>query len=144
MAKWILFCTWIVLWLLLSAAAPWVLSDANEFLRNFVNHEFLGFMGVVVTITLASASNLYIEMRKLEDRVDAGVFANSKRDVRQAAYALLLAFVVAVILVVVKPLLGSGAHIQSVVNGAALTVILFSIITLSEITVASFSLDPRS
>lgn len=144
MPKWILFSAWIVLWLALSASAPHILGDDNEFLRNFVNHEFLGFMGVVVTITLASASNLYIEIKKLEDHAQAPVFAASKRDVRHAAYALLIAIVVSVVLVVLKPLVNTGSHAQSMVNGAALTVLLFAIITLSELTIASFSLDPRA
>jgi hypothetical protein len=36
------------------------LSDDNTFLKNFVNQELLAVLGVIVTITLASAASLHL------------------------------------------------------------------------------------
>lgn len=127
----------------LSAFAPWPLSDANDFLEGFVTHEFLSFMGVVVTITLASAGNLYVEMNKLEDAHDRVIFVQSKRDVRHSAYCLVGALVAALAVVLVKPWVGFGLHGQSLMNGTALGVLGFSIMIMIDLVQAAFNLDPR-
>ncbi|MDI1363996.1 MAG: hypothetical protein PSX79_03900 [bacterium] len=123
---------------------PELISDKNAFLKDFVNQEFLGFMGVVVTITLASAGNLFIELNKLEDRAEASVFSKTKRSVKASAFSLIWSLVFALILVTVKPLLGPGQGTQAIANAAALTTILFSILVLVDLTVAAFNLDPRA
>jgi len=137
----------LILWgaivIALSAFAPTPLSDANDFLKGFVNHEFLSFMGVVVTITLASAGNLYVEMNKLEDRYDLEIFKRSKKGVKDSAYALVGALVGALLIVLVKPWIPFSEHGEALMNGAALGVILFSIMILIDLLQAAFNLDPR-
>lgn len=135
---------WVALWIALTAAAPWTLSDRNSFLRGFVNEEFLGFMGVVVTITLASAANLYIELNRIEDQVDTSAFTKTKANVRHSAFALIGALVAALVLVVLKPLLLCGERSGALLNGAALTIIIVSILILIDLTQAAFHLDPRA
>lgn len=134
---------WAALWLTLIAAAPWTLSDQNDFLKGFVNEEFLSFMGVVVTITLASAANLYIEMNKLEDRANRAVFIQSKRDVRHSAYFLIGTLVAAIVTVILKPLLDCGERSQAAVNGVAVTILIVSVMTLIDLTQTAFALDPH-
>lgn len=135
---------WVALWLTLAAAAPWVLSDQNSFLKGFVNEEFLSFMGVIVTITLASAANLYIELNKLEDRVDKPIFRSTKRHVRHSAFTLIGALVSALVVVVLKPLLICGRSSEALVNGVAVTTIIISVMVLIDLTQAAFALDPRA
>lgn len=147
MNRTIAICTligWAALYAALVAAAPWAISDANSFLKGFVNEEFLGFMGVVVTITLASAANLYIELNKLEDKLDEAAFQKSKADVRQSAYALVTTLVAAVVLVILKPLLVCGERSAAAINGIALTVLIVAIMIMIDLTQAAFSLDPRA
>jgi NADH:ubiquinone oxidoreductase subunit 3 (subunit A) len=60
---------WIVASVILIILAPWALSDKNKFFAGFVNQEFLTFMGVVVTISLASAQNLFVEIKRMEGKV---------------------------------------------------------------------------
>lgn len=126
-----------------AAFAPWPLSDANDFLKSFVTHEFLAFMGVVVTITLASASNLYVEMNKLETENDRDIFKRSKQDVKDSAYALVGALVAALVVVLAKPWVGFGLHGEAFMNGAALGVLGFSVMILIDLLQAAFNLDPR-
>jgi hypothetical protein len=130
------------MWLTLSAVAPWVLSDNNAFLRSFVNHEFLSFMGVIVTITLASAANLFIEMNKLEEKVDEAVFRAAKNDVKHSAYTLVGALIASILLVIIKPLVNCGPIAESLLNGVAITIIIFSVMILIDLTQTAFSLDP--
>lgn len=135
---------WAALYAALVACAPWTISDSNGFLKGFVNEEFLGFMGVVVTITLASAANLYIELNKLEEKLDESVFEKSKGDVRDSAYFLIGTLVASIVLVIVKPLLLTEERTMAVVNGLALTILLVAVMILIDLTQAAFSLDPRA
>ena len=41
---------------------PSILSDQNKFTREFVGHELLGLLGIILTITLASAANLLFSL----------------------------------------------------------------------------------
>lgn len=135
---------WISVATIIVVVNPAIISDQNAFLKGFVNHEFLGFMGVVVTITLASAGNLFIELNKLEDRADESIFTKTKRSVKDSAFSLIWSLVFALVLVTVKPLVASNDASQAVVNAFALTTILFSILVLVDLTVAAFNLDPRA
>lgn len=135
---------WATIWIVVVVAAPWALSDKNAFLAGFVNEQFLSFMGVVVTITLASAANLYIELNKLEDKLDDAIFNGTKADVRHSAYMLIATLVASVVLVVVKPLVICGERSAAIVNGLGLTILLVAILILIDLTQAAFSLDPRA
>lgn len=128
--------------LVLVAAAPWTLSDNNDFLRGFVNHEFLNFMGVVVAISIASGSNLYIELNKMEEREGVEIFPRSKRNVRDDVYALLWSLFFSVGVVVIKPLAKCGERSEAFFNAAAILLILFAALTLSDLIRAAFDLDP--
>jgi hypothetical protein len=132
---------WFALWGVLVAAAPWAISDGNRFFKGFVNEQFLQFMGVIVTITLASSANLYIELNKVEDRMGKAVFTNSKRDVRHSAYFLIGLLVASVVAVILKPLLDYGPRSQAGMNGVAITIIILSVTVLIDLTQAAFGLS---
>jgi uncharacterized membrane protein YbhN (UPF0104 family) len=146
-SKAIAVCTiivWVGAWITVSLIRPWVFDDTNTFLKNFVNHEFLGFMGVIVTITLASAANLFIELNKLEEKVNMAVFRSAKRHVKDSAFSLIGLLIASLVLVVVKPLVeDDGPTAQAISNGLALTIILVSVLILIDLTQAAFSLDPN-
>lgn len=135
---------WAGLCISLVAAAPWTISDSNSFLRGFVNQEFLSFMGVVVTITLASAANLYLALNSLEDRVDRPIFVRTKNHIRHSAYMLIVMLVCAFVLVIVKPLVVCGERSAAAINGAAISVVWISVLILIDLTKAAFNLDPRA
>lgn len=134
---------WAAISLSASAFLPFIFSDKNAFLKGFVTHEFVSFMGVLVTITLASAANLYVELNKLEARRSGLVFDESKQHVRDSAYALIGSLIVSLVIVVSKPWVGLGLHGQSLVNCFALGVIVFAVMILIDLTQAAFDLDPK-
>lgn len=135
---------WIAISVIIVVVKPSVISDQNSFLKGFVNHEFLGLMGVIVTITLASAGNLFIELNKLEDRADQSIFTKTKRSVKDSAFSLIWSLVFALLLVTAKPLFANNDASQAIANAGALTIILFSILILVDLTVAAFNIDPRA
>jgi hypothetical protein len=133
---------WATVVVVATIAAPWALSDRNTFLAGFVNHEFLAFMGVIVTITLASAANIHLELNRYEESFHNVSFTDTKRHVRHSAYALIGALVASLVVVVVKPLGPATEAWQSGVNGMALTVILAGVMILIDLTQAAFGLEP--
>jgi uncharacterized membrane protein YbhN (UPF0104 family) len=120
-----------------SICAPYYLSDdGNAFFKGFVTWKLLSFLGVVVTITLASADNLHLELNKFEERSNES-FIEARAAVRQCAYALLFLFAAAFVLVIVKPTL-EGQHLNASINSAAILIVLFNLAVLTDLTMAVF------
>lgn len=127
----------------LSASAPTTLGDQNRFLRDFVNHEFLNVLGIILAITLASIGQLHLEFNKIEERYkQRGGLAKSRSGVRKAGYWLVGLFVAAVAVVVVKPIVPQTAEWTSIFNGAALIVLLWNILILVSILQTVFKIEP--
>jgi uncharacterized membrane protein YbhN (UPF0104 family) len=120
--------------LTVSACAPYLLSDdGNKFLAGFVNQELLSLLGVIVTITLASAGNLHLELNKLQDRTSLP-FDRTRKAVRMSAYSLILIFALAGTLVVVKPLVGTDMRATAACNSFAIVLVAFSLFVLTDLT----------
>lgn len=138
----ILICSTAIV-VVFSAFAPSLLSDQNEFLEGFVNHEFLNILGVIVTITLASSANLHLTLNQIEERHQTkNAFLETRGGVRSAAYALIVLFVVALLLVVAKPLLATAEWSETIFNGSALLVIVWNVLILIALMEAVFGLRP--
>jgi hypothetical protein len=121
---------------------PDALSDrGNRFLSGFVNHELLSFLGVVVTITLASVANLHLELNKLES-ASGKRFPKTRKSIRLSAYSLIGGLVFGFLIVATKPLIGDGVYVLAIWNSAAIIVIIFNILVLVDLTQATLSLPP--
>ncbi len=122
---------------------PAMISDDNEFLHHFVNQELLALLGIIMTITLASAANLHLEFNKIEERHQKRELTNTRRKVKEAANCLIILFLVSVVVVVVKPLLNGNEHVQALFNGAALLIVLWNVLILVELTQLTFAIQPE-
>lgn len=147
MIKAVSYCSLVVslgVVLALSASAPWVLSDGNQFLKNFVGTELLNVLGVILAITLASAANLHLTFNQIEERYKhLGGLAKTRANVHRGAYCLIILFVLAVGLVVVKPLITHDDWAQALTNGAALIIILWNVLILISLTRMAFAIQPE-
>lgn len=124
----------------ISVCSPHPLSDAgNRFLSSFVNQELLSLLGVIVAITLTTTGNLHFELNKIEDRTGAS-FAKTRRSVRRSAYSLIILFVAAGALVVIKPLLGTADSATAVANSCAIVIVAFNVLVLIDLTATTFKL----
>lgn len=135
------FCLYCLAAAITALAFPWVLSDKNDFLKQFMNHEFLNFMGVVVTISLASTANIHISLRRKEESIgDDEAFSGTRGRVKDSAFSLIWAMFLSVVLVVVKPLLPMGEYIEAAANAFGLGIILWGLLIILDITKLSFKL----
>jgi len=144
--SWCLIIAITIIVVILSFKAPWVLSDQNIFLKNFVNHEILNFLGVIVAITIGSIANLHLELNKLEEQIKKEVFTGTRSSLKRSIYCLIGTLVITIILAVIKPLIVKTSldlMVSSFVNGFALIVVFVNILTLIDILQATFKVKPN-
>jgi hypothetical protein len=132
----------IAVWIIVSLCAPWAMSDKNKFLNDFVGPNLLGFLGVVVTITLASAANVHFELNKLEEKAGKVGFAKSRLALRRSSSALIGLLLLAVAVLLLKSNLPAGETAQSLANGAAVLIVLFNVLVLIDLTQMAFKIGP--
>jgi hypothetical protein len=135
------FLLWLVVFFLIFFWAPSWISDKNAFLSNFVGEDMLDFMGIVVTITLGSASNIFLELNKVEVEFKRSVFRKTKADIQHSAYALIGLLICSFALVCIKPIIPNGEHVCCIINGIGISIILATFFILVDLTQASFSLS---
>lgn len=129
----------------LAIGAPTVLGDTNNsFLKGFVNHELLAVLGVILAITLASAGQIHLTLNSIEERLGlpGATFHRTRAGVRSSAYWLIGLFLMAVLLVVLKPLLARHDWSETLFNGAALVVLLWTALILISLTELIFAIKP--
>jgi hypothetical protein len=136
------FIVSIGIWIILSISEPWVLSDENKFLKDFVNHELLNVLGVIMAITLASAANLHLEFNKIEDAASKTFLTNTRGKVKFSAFSMIVIFFLAVVVVVLKSHLATNDISASFINGSAILLILFNLLVLIDLTMLVFSIPP--
>lgn len=147
MSRTIAYCVLIVAFgvvAALSACAPNVLGDSNSFLKELVGAGLLNILAVIVSITLASASQLHLAFNRIERAAGKRFLHRSRAGVRQACYFLIALLITGVLLVVIKPLVALSPWSQSLVNGLALWVLLWNVLILISITSAVFAIGPEA
>ncbi|MEO3387887.1 hypothetical protein [Mesorhizobium sp. CAU 1741] len=122
---------------------PAWISDQNTFLADFVNHEFLNILGVILAITLASTANIHLAFNRIEERYQTpGGLTKSRQNLTKSTYWLIGLFIAAVALVVAKPVVCQGETAQGLFNAAALLILLWHVLVLVSLTQLVFRIEP--
>jgi uncharacterized BrkB/YihY/UPF0761 family membrane protein len=136
----------------LSVTHPWMLGDSNTFLKNFVTHELISVLGVIVTVTLASAANLHLALNRLEEAAYAAGaknpgFPKTRQALKSTTSWLIGLLLAAFVVVVMKPIVVVNRPTEiasSVFNTVALLIVQFSVLMLIDITSMVFAVGPRT
>jgi hypothetical protein len=124
-----------------SISLPGALSDSgNAFLKGFVNQELLATLGVIVTITLASAGSIHIELGKLGRQLSVN-FDREKQAVRASAYLLIAIFLASLVLVVLKPIVATAERASAFANSAGIFLLVWAVAVLYDLTRAAFRIS---
>ena len=123
-------------------AEPEWLCDKKPFLKEFMGKDILPVLGVILTITLASAAQLHLEFNKIEERYGAVMLNKSRSKVHQAAFAMIYTFLIAAVLLVVKPIIvdSFSERSQAAINAVGLFLLWINVVILIELTQAAFSI----
>ena len=131
--------------LILCGARPSWLGDDNEFLRDFINHEFLNVLGVILAITLASTANIHLALNRIEEYWNApGALSGSRSTIKKASYWLIGLFTLGVVVVVVKPIAAESETSRAFFNAIALVVLLWHVLLLINLTEVVFRIQPNT
>lgn len=124
-----------------AAYAPRWLNDDNEFLRAFISYELLEILGVVLAITLASASQIHLKFNEIEEQLGRD-FLQARQELAISTYALIASFVASIALVMVKPILVHHNVGIALLNGLGLWILILNVLILFDITAGIFSIRP--
>jgi len=128
--------------LALTLLRPSLLSDENCFLKDFVNQNILGVLGVILTITLASTAQIHLALNEVESKRGRPFLHKTRAGVRSAAYWLIWQFLMAVVVVLLKPYFHSPEG-QSFFNCTALFILFWMILIMASLTHFVFALKPN-
>ncbi len=146
MNKTIAYCALICLSAVLIVVAfvrPEFISDRNGFLANFVNHELLNVLGVILAITLASAAQIHLTLNGIEERVsDENTFNRTRTGIRQSVYWLIGLFLFALLVVIAKPVAATSDFLKALFNGTSVVVLVWNVLVLVSLTQAVFGIKP--
>lgn len=139
---WVILVALVAVLTVISFTEPWMLDDRNTFLKAFVGADYLATLGVIVSITLASAANIHLHLNRLSD--DTGVrFSNTQRSIRRSCNSLVWAFVTAIVLVTVKPLLPDASYNAAIANSIALAIIFFNASVMLDLVRTSLAIPSQ-
>ena len=127
----------------MSIFQPVYLDDNNIFLKDFVGSNFLSVMGVLVTITLASAANLHIELRKMEAAAGKDFLSGTRGRVKLSAFSLIWLLGLSILAVFLKPILPQASISLALINGFCLLLLLFGVLVIADLTKLAFRVSPN-
>lgn len=114
------------------------LLGSNKFLEDFVTHEILALMAVIVTVTLASVANVHLALnrmvlKKFSDHASMiTATKNVKKELSDNGWYIFWGFAVMAVLLVAK---GASENIilHSAVNGTAVWILALHIACMHDI-----------
>jgi|GEM_PF-2518364 len=117
---------------------PDALSE-NTFLMGFVNHEVLGLMSVILTVTLASVANIHLALNRIiakklkaTDEV-LSVAREVKSELRDNAWLIFWGFALSIVLLLIKGAFTEQVFVIAAVNGAILWILSLYILCMYDI-----------
>ena len=140
---WIILVGLATVLLTISFSQPQLINDQNTFLKEFVSDQLLATLGFILTVTLASAASLHLELNKIEDATGKP-FTRTRKSVKRSAYSLMVLFGSATVLVIVKPLLPPPPFNAAVANAFAIIIIYFNLSVLYDLTRTVFKIPSIS
>lgn len=130
-----------VVLLLLVTWRPELLSDKNEFFKEFVGQNFIAFMGVILTLSLGLLAQLSLSVAKLGEILDKEAVTEIRDELRSTARMLVMLFFASISIVFVKPLLPSTIVFEAALNSGVVLLVVYYLLILSDVVLSIFDFD---
>jgi hypothetical protein len=109
----------------LSVSVGWpALFAENKFLVDFVNHEYINVLAVLVTVSMVSVVQIHLEYTRIERRFKERVFGDARKAVNLSALILSTMIVVAFVLSFLRACLIDNAFAVSLIHICAVMTVL--------------------
>jgi len=122
---------------------PGIIDDRNVFLKEFFDVDLLSFQGLLSSIAIASAANIYLHINVLTDQTGLP-FKRLRKSLKKSALSLVILLGVGLTLVIGKPLLPNTSTAAGLANAVGLSVIYMNISIMWDLTVTVFSIPSKS
>lgn len=137
---------WLFASMLLTAAffAPWLLSDSgNTFLKDFLDNDLLSVLGVITALANASILSIFLHLNFLEDKVNFKA-THTRRSLRLSAVSLIVVFLVAFAVVILKPIVPEGEKLNAIMNSIGILLVIFALSVLRDITLTVIKIPSQT
>ena len=122
---------------------------SNKFLDEFVSHEIMAFLIVVLTITFASVANIHLAVSRMQsgirdakarDELEREFATPLKAETRSSAYVLFWAFCVCACALLAKGQFPENEYVKAIVHSIAVVVVVANAMILYDIYRTVFAL----
>jgi hypothetical protein len=125
--------------LVINSQYPKVFSDQNKFFSDFLDSDLLSTVGFMASISLATATSIHFAMNDFEIR-EKMALTTTKASVRRSATSLIVTFVFALLIVVVKPLWPDCPKFVAYANMASIMLLIFNAFVMHDLLMTALSI----
>lgn len=120
---------------------PYLIGAENKFLNSFIDQQLLSILGVIVTITLASAASLHLQLNEMQYHTGEK-FHEARQSNKRYVYLLITLFASAFILILLKSLNFWTDVGFSTLNALCILIFVLNLMALLDLSIAIFALPP--
>lgn len=124
--QWILLAIFSGVLFCASYTAPESMAQ-NAFLLEFVNHEYINVVAVIVTVSLVSVTQIHLEYSRIERRFETRVFQEAREEINLGAVILTSMLVLAFVISFVRAEVLDNDFLLSLTHSATLLTVVVSI-----------------
>lgn len=121
---------------------PRLIDENNAPLDNFFRTPFLGVLGFMISVTIASCTNIYLYLNRLETE-GRGPFPGTKKSLKRSANSLIILFTLAFVILALKGMNLQVFNIQAILNSLNILITIFFISVMFDIARSVFLLPPE-
>lgn len=125
----------------ISLIYPYSLSDRNSFLQKFVGGNFLSVLGFMISLSMGSAINTNFKINEYEEKSGSTLNATRKA-IKLSGVSLIVSFLFAVALAVVKPIFQGVEMTEARFNSAAIVLMYIDIAIMYDLFLTSMAIPP--
>lgn len=114
----------------------------NKFLNDFVEHDILGIVGLMMTIAIPSIATIHIWFNELEVKSRSRIFGSARHEINSDALFLIWIFLILLVLLFLRSSFSTHQMVVSLSNGFAMVLLFCSVLTLLDILRVIKSLTP--
>lgn len=118
---------------------PDILSDKNEFLKSFTSDYVLSVIGLILSVTLASCTNIHFRLNEIENSSGRS-FPETKKLIKKSAYSLIFLFGFAFACLFIKSVWIDVEWMQVICNSIMISILFFYGAVISDITATVFAI----
>lgn len=104
--------------------------SSNKFLKEFVNHEYIGILSVIVTVSMVSVVQLHLEYTRVERRFRVRVFSEARSAINNSAKLLTSLLIFSFFISIAKASFEGWYLAVSLIYLTALCTVLEAVLTM--------------